>query len=802
MHISYNWLRDFIQTDLDADEVSTLLTDLGLEVEGIEHYQSIKGGLEGVVIGKVLSCEKHQNADKLNVTQVNIGLDEPVQIVCGAPNVAAGQTVPVATVGTTLYSATGESFVIKKSKIRGEVSQGMICAEDELGLGAGHEGIMVLENHHKAGTPCKEVFSIITDHVFEIGLTPNRSDAMSHYGVARDLRAALLQTKEIPALITPSISSFRTDNYSGAIQIDVQDSEAAPRYCGLRISGVTVKPSPEHLQHRLKAIGLKPINNIVDATNYVLHELGQPLHAFDASKITDGIVRVKKLKAGTTFTTLDGVERKLSNEDLMICNGDTPMCLAGIFGGLASGVTENTTELFLESAYFDAVTIRKSAKRHGLSTDASFRYERGIDIELVKYALKRAALLIQEVAGGVISSDILDEFPTKQEPNQVLLKFAYMNSLIGYEIPRETVKKILQGLDIKITNVTETSLGLEVPTYRADVRRPADVVEEVLRVYGYNNIPTGTKLNSSIPDFRKQQSNQHQQRIAQQLVAQGFYELYNNSLTTPKHGTNADEMVEVLNPLSSELSVMRTNLLYGMLEAIQFNNNRKQQNLRFFEFGNTYHKTENGTQQIATLGIAVTGQQLPNHWSVAEQSSDFFFLKGVIQTLLQRLGINAKETPGNHEYYKESIDLHFKDKHIGTLGFVKIDAFEGLSIEQDVFACTLALDVILANANQINKVEHLSKFPSVHRDLALLVNSETTFKELLQIAEKTEKNILENVQLFDVFTGKGIPEGKKSYALSFTLRDKYKTLTEKQIEKTMQRIQQQYEKQLGASLRQ
>ena len=801
MQISYNWLRDFIQTDLSAEEVSTLLTDLGLEVEGIEQYQSIKGGLDGVVIGKVLSCEKHQNADKLNVTQVDIGLDAPVQIVCGAPNVAAGQTVPVATVGTTLYTDSGESFEIKKSKIRGEISHGMICAEDELGLGKNHDGIMVLENHHKAGKPCNEVFSIIRDEIFEIGLTPNRSDAMSHYGVARDLRAALLQTKEIPALITPSISSFRTDNYSRAIQIDVKDNDAVPRYCGIRISGVEVKPSPEHIQHRLKAIGLKPINNIVDATNYVLHELGQPLHAFDADKISSGIVRVQTLQGGTPFVTLDGIERKLSSEDLVICDGDVPMCLAGVYGGLTSGVSEKTTELFLESAYFNPVSIRKTAKRHGLSTDASFRYERSIDIELVKYALKRAALLIQEIAGGVFSSEIIDEYRSKQEPHQVLLKFEYMNNLIGYEIPRETVKKILQGLDIKVTNVTETSIGLEIPTYRADVRRPADVVEEILRVYGYNNIPTGIKLNSSVPDFRKQLSNQHQQRIAQQLVAQGFYELYNNSLTTPKHDSNVDGMVEILNPLSSELSVMRTNMLYGMLESVQFNINRQQQNLRFFEFGNTYHKTETGTKQTATLGIAVTGQQLPNHWTVAEQKSDFFFLKGVVKTLFERLGIAVKETPGNNKYYKESIDFYFNEKQLGTLGVVNIDAFKGLAIEQDVIGCTLAMEPVLNNANQSIKVEHLSKFPSVHRDLALLVNSDSSFEELYQIAQKTERNLLKSVELFDVFTGKGIPDGKKSYALSFALSDKNKTLTDKQIDKTMQRIAQQYEKQLGATLR-
>ena len=801
MHISLNWLREFIHTDLSPTEISTILTDLGLEVEGIEKYQSIKGGLEGIVIGKVLSCEKHPNADKLKVTQVDIGEDEPVQIVCGAPNVDKGQTVPVATVGTTLYTDSDESFVIGKTKIRGEVSHGMICAEDELGLGGKHDGIMVLENHHKAGTPCKEVFSIITDNVFEIGLTPNRSDAMSHFGVARDLRAALLQKGDAPTLITPTVSSFRPDNFNGAIKIDIKESEAAPRYCGLRISGVEVKPSPEHIQHRLKSIGLKPINNIVDATNYVLHELGQPLHAFDANKITSGIVRVQNLKKGTKFITLDGVERELSNEDLMICNGNTPMCLAGVFGGLDSGVTENTTEIFLESAYFDPVTIRKTAKRHGLNTDASFRYERSIDIELVEYALKRAALLIQQVAGGVISSEIIDEYPVKQKPHQVLLKFDYMTQLIGYEIPRETVKKILQGLDIKVTSVTETSIGMEVPSYRSDVNRPADVVEEILRVYGYNNIPTGTKLNSSVPDFSQQQTNDTQQRIAQQLVAQGFFEVYNNSLTTPKHSNDTDEMVEILNPLSSELSVMRTNLHYGILEAIAFNSNRQQQDLRFFEFGNTYHKTENGIKQVATLSIMVTGQQHQNHWAETDRKSDFFFLKGVVASLLQRLGINAKEVPGNSSQYKECVDIVANDSSIGTLGWVDTEAYKEITLEKEVYGCTLLLDELGSKNTNSIKVESLSKFPAVHRDLALLVNTETTFEELHQIALKTERQLLQDIRLFDVFIGKGIPEGKKSYALSFTLSDKSKTLTDKQIDKTMRRIADQYEKQLGASLR-
>ena len=802
MHISFNWLRDFIKTDLSSAEMSSILTDLGLEVEGVDHYQSIKGGLKGVVIGKVLSCEKHSNADKLKVTQVDIGIGEPVQIVCGAPNVAKGQTVPVATVGTTLYTDSGESFIIKKSKIRGELSQGMICAEDELGLGQAHDGIMVLESHHKAGKPCSEVFALVSDEVFEIGLTPNRSDAMSHYGVARDVRAALVQKKDIPALITPATSSFHVDTRDGAVQVDVRDSLAAPRYCGVRISGVTVKPSPAVFQDRLKAIGLKPINNIVDITNYVLHELGQPLHAFDAAKIKSGVVRVQKLKEGTSFTTLDGVERKLTADDLMICDGDKPMCMAGIFGGLESGVSQSTTEIFLESAYFDPITIRKTAKHHGLSTDASFRYERSIDINLVEYALKRASLLIKELAGGSISSEIIDEYPVKHEPHQILVKFDYMTSLIGYELPRQTIKQILYGLDIKITNVTETSIGLEVPSYRADVKRPADIVEEVLRVYGYNNIPTSNKLNSSLPDFTTLSTSQNHQRAGQQLVAQGFYELYNNSLTTPKHGGNDEDMISILNPLSSELSVMRTHLLYGMLEAVQFNSNRQQQDLRFFEFGNTYHKTKSGSEQTEQLGIMVCGKQNPDHWDVQEKKADFFFLKGIVLALFNRFGITVKEESTEHPFFKEAIALTANDKSIGILGWVDAQYFDGIDIEQDVFASTLQVDLLFSKGKENLQVIPLSKFPTVQRDLALLVDDVTTFDALYQVAIKTERQLLEDVRLFDVFTGKGVPKGKKSYALKFTLCDKNKTLTDKQIDKVMQKIAHQLHKQLGAELRQ
>lgn len=618
MKISYNWLKQFINIDWNAEKTGELLTDLGLEVEVIDAYQSVKGGLEGVVVGEVLTCDQHPNADRLKVTTVNIGGDTPLHIVCGAPNVAAGQKVPVATIGTTLYTDTGEAWTIKKGKIRGEESHGMICAEDELGLGKSHDGIMILDKKTEVGTLAADIFEIENDRVFEIGLTPNRADAMSHFGVARDLKAGLVQKEVNLELITPSVSAFHIDNRTLKIDVDIQDKLRAPRYCGVTISGIKVEDSPSWLQHRIKAIGLSPINNIVDATNYVLHELGQPLHAFDATKIANNKVIVKTLPAGTKFVTLDEVERELHEEDLMICDGkEKPMCIAGVFGGINSGVSEETTSIFLESAYFDPVSVRKSAKRHGLNTDASFRFERGIDPNITEYALKRAALLITEIAGGEITSDVIDEYPIKIEDFQVRLSFENAKNLIGEEIPREIIKRILMSLDITINNVTETGLGLTVPAYRNDVQREADIIEEILRVYGYNNIGTTEKLNASISNSSKYEDHKVQNVVGNQLVSQGFYEIMANSLTNPNYTKLSEQLKEehnvvMLNPLSSDLSVLRQSLLFSGLEAISHNINRKQGNLKLFEFGKTYHNYSDTREEHKHLSLLVTGKNILN----------------------------------------------------------------------------------------------------------------------------------------------------------------------------------------------
>ena len=598
MKISYNWLKQFIKIDWNAKKTGNLLTDLGLEIEGIETFESIKGSLSGVVVGEVLTCEQHQNADRLKITTVDIGKDNPLQIICGAPNVAVGQKVLVATIGTTLYTSEGESWTIKKGKIRGEESHGMICAEDELGLGSSHEGIMVLDNAITSGTIASDIFEIENDEVFDIGLTPNRADAMSHYGVARDIKAGLIQQEQHIELITPSVSAFHVDNRSNRVDIDIKDKLRAPRYCGVTISSLKVSESPLWLKNRLNAIGLTPINNVVDATNYVLHELGQPLHAFDADKIFDKKIIVKTLPKGTKFTTLDAVERELHEDDLMICDGkEQPMCIAGVFGGIKSGITEETTNIFLESAFFDPISIRKTAKRHGLNTDASFRFERGIDPNITRYALKRAVLLITEIAGGKITSDIIDEYSLKIEDFQVRLSFENTQKLIGEEIPKEVIKRILMSLDITINNVTETGLGLTVPSYRNDVQREADVIEEILRVYGYNNIGTTEKLNASISKSSKFEDHKIQNIIGNQLVSQGFYEIMANSLTTPDYIKLSKQLVEnenvfIINSLSNDLSVLRQSLLFSGLEVIAHNINRKQTNLKLFEFGKTYHNTQ------------------------------------------------------------------------------------------------------------------------------------------------------------------------------------------------------------------
>ena len=808
MKISYNWLKQFIKIDWDAEKTGELLTDLGLEIEGIERYESIKGGLKGIVVGEVLTCEQHPNADRLKVTTVNIGTDTPLQIVCGAPNVAAGQKVPVATIGTTLYTAEGEAWTIKKGKIRGEESHGMICAEDELGLGESHDGIMVLDEKLKIGAPASMVFKVENDEVFEIGLTPNRADAMSHYGVARDLKAGLLQHEVSVELITPSVSSYHVDARSLKIDVDVLDKEKCPRYCGVTISGLKVEASPSWLQHRLKSIGLSPINNIVDATNYVLHELGQPLHAFDANKINGNKIEVKTCKAGTKFTTLDGVIRELHEDDLMICDAEKPMCIAGVFGGIDSGVTDSTTKIFLESAYFNPVAIRKTAKRHALNTDASFRFERGIDPNITEYALKRAALLIMDIAGGEITSDIVDAYPNKIKDFEVRLSFENAKKLIGEEIPKETIKSILSSLDIKVNNVTETGLGLTVPAYRNDVQREADIIEEILRVYGYNNIATTEKLNASISNSSRFEDYKLQNIIGNQLVSQGFFEIMANSLTSPKYialseDLKAEHNVQMLNPLSNDLEVMRQSLLFSGLEAVSHNINRKRDDLKLFEFGKTYHQYAEEREEHKHLSLFVTGNKTEERWNAANSPSDFFYLKGTIETVLQRLGLNRlKSAPTKTDLFSEGISLSLGKKKLVDFGLVKKSVLKHFGISQNVLFADFNWDNVLemAKHNKI-KFSEIPKYPEVRRDFALLLDNNVSFEDIHTIAKQTEKQLLKNVNLFDVYEGKKLPDGKKSYAVSFTLQDENKTLTDKQIDKIMSKLQSNFESKLGAELR-
>ena len=808
MKISFNWVKQFLKTDWSVDQTSELLTDLGLEVEGISNYQSIQGGLEGVVVGEVLTCVPHENADKLRVTTVNIGADEPIQIVCGAPNVAQGQKVPVATIGTTLYTEEGEAWKIKKGKIRGEASHGMICAEDELGLGKSHDGIMVLAKDTVVGTPCADLFNIENDQVFEIGLTPNRADAMSHFGTARDLKAGLLEKGVNLELITPSVSAFHVDNRTLKIDVDVINKDKAPRYCGVSISGLKVADSPEWLQNRLKAIGLVPINNVVDATNYVLHDLGQPLHAFDANKISGNKIEIKTVEPGTKFTTLDGVERELHEEDLMICDAEKPLCIAGVFGGIDSGVSEHTTNIFLESAYFNPVSVRKTAKRHALNTDASFRFERGIDPNITKYALKRCALLIQELAGGEITSDVSDVYPTKIEDFEVRLSFDKANKLIGQEIPRETIKSILTSLEIKVNNVTETGLGLTIPAYRNDVTREADVIEEILRVFGYNNINTTSKLNASIANSSKFDDHKLQNVVGNQLASQGFYEIMANSLTTPTYTMLSEQLkdehnITMLNPLSNDLSVMRQSLLFSGLEAVSHNINRRNSDLKFFEFGKTYHDFGDKREEFKHLSFVITGNKTAEVWNTAKSETNFFYLKGMVNVVLERLGINRfNAKPITNDLFKEGLAYYQGKTEIVQFGEVKNSVLKHFGIAKSVFYADFNWDNIIEMAKR-NKIKFapIPKFPESRRDFALLLDSTTSFEDIYTIAKQTEKQLLKSVNLFDVYEGKNLPNGKKSYAVSFTFRDEHKTLTDKQVDKVMNKLQNNFESKLNAELR-
>ena len=807
MNISLNWLKQYINLDLEVNKISEYLTDIGLEVEGMSEVESIKGGLKGIVIGEVLTCNKHPNADRLNITKVDIGNQDILDIVCGAPNVKAGQKVPVATVGAVLYDGE-ESFTIKKSKIRGEVSEGMICGEDELGLGDTTDGIMVLDDNVKVGTLASEYFKVENDIVFEIGLTPNRSDAMGHFGVARDLKTVLNYNGSNLELCLPDIKEFKKDNDDLKISVDIEDSELCPRYSGVTISGVKIGPSPEWLQNRLKSIGLSPINNIVDITNFVLHETGQPLHAFDAEKVLGNKVIVKTLKEKTKFTTLDEVERELSSEDLMICNNSEAMCIAGVFGGLDSGVSDSTTNIFLESAYFNPVSIRKTAKRHTLSTDSSFRFERGCDPNMTIYALKRAAILIKEIAGGEISSEIVDVYPNKIEHFEVELTYSKLDNLIGEKIERESVKSILKDLEIELEKETENGLSLKVPLFRTDVQREVDVIEEILRIYGFNTVKIPTKLNTSISYSDEVNPETLRNTISDLLSSNGFSEIMNNSLTKESYTKLIPELeveqnVKILNPLSQDLNVMRQSMLFSGLENISYNINRKNHDLKLYEFGKTYHKVEEENQERQHLMLLLTGKVNSETWNENNNKTDFFVLKEKVEHILFRLGI-TKIKSERISGYGFSTGLIYKHKRNTIVCFGKVDnkITKSFSIKQDVFYADFNWDIVLdLIQNTKIKYSEVSKFPSVKRDLSLLIDNKVSFKELLAIAKDTEKNILKSVSLFDVYEGDKLPEGKKSYALSFILEDKTKTLTDKYIDKVMSKLISSYENKVGAEVR-
>jgi phenylalanyl-tRNA synthetase beta chain len=808
MKISYNWLKQFINIDWTPEKTSELLTNLGLEVEGLEAYASIKGGLKGIVVGEVKTCKQHPNADRLKLTTVDVGDDQILKIVCGAPNVAAGQKVAVATIGTTLYTKEGESWKIKKGKIRGEESHGMLCAEDELGLGPNHDGIMVLDKDSVIGSPLADIFNIENDVVFEIGLTPNRADAMSHYGTARDLKAGLIQEGLNPELMSPSVSGFHVDNRTLKIDVAVESKDKAPRYCGITISGAKIEASPGWMQQRLKAIGLQPINNVVDITNYVMHSLGQPMHAFDADKISDQKIIVRNAKKDEKFTTLDGIERSLDVEDLMICDNNGPMCIAGILGGLNSGISNSTTNIFLESAYFDPVSIRKSAKRHGISTDASFRFERGIDPEKTKYVLKYAASLISEITGGEISSDPSDEYSKKIKDKQVFLSFENINKLIGQKIPKETVKEILSSLEIKVNNVTESGLGLTIPSYRNDVEREVDVIEELLRVYGYNNISINDKLNSSISNASKNNGHKIENALANQLVSLGFYEIMTNSLTTQKYtalsaSLNTNDSITLLNPLSNDLATLRRSMLFSGLETIAYNLNRQQESLRLFEFGKTYHLANEERKENKHLSILMTGQKAPLHWRNQKENIDFFYTKGIVSALIEKMGVSKlKSSPATNAIFEEGQMLKLGKTTLVEYGIVKNSISSTFGIDQVVYFADFNWDAIENSIKTTNvKFKPIPKFPEVKRDFALLIDDDISFEAIYKVAKQTDQKYLKEISLFDVYKGNNLPAGKKSYAISFTLQDSTKTLTDKEIETIMSKLQKQLEKKVGAELR-
>ena len=803
MNISFNWLSEFLKIDLKIEEVSEILTDIGLEVEGIEDYEQYKGGLKGLIVGQVVSCEQHPNADRLKLTKINIGDESNLQIVCGAPNVKLNQKVVVATVGTILHPINNDKFKITKSKIRGEISQGMLCAEDEIGIGNSHEGIVVLDSKVKAGTKVSKIYENYCDHVFNIGLTPNRSDAMSHLGVARDLRAALMHKGHKTELITPSVSSFHINSRIQKININVHDPNLCPRFTGVCIENISVNESPSWLKNRLKSVGLTPLNNVVDITNFVLHEIGQPLHAYDFDKITTKSINIKTLKEGTEFTTLDGETRKLLKTDLMICDADTPMCIAGVFGGQNHGITSETKSIFLESAYFDPISIRKTAKHHGINTDASFRFERGICIDSVDYALKRAAILICELCGGNISSDIIDEFPKKPEEKSILLNFNKTNKLIGQEIPREEIKSILTSLDFKINNITETGVGITVPFYRHDVTRECDVVEEILRIFGYNEIKLSNNLSLPIVQETYNKSYKTENTIANLLTPFGFNEIMNNSLTSNKLNVLNRESVNIINSISSDISQLRTSLLESSLKTLKFNLNRKNNNNKFFEFGKIYEMVENKTIESRRLSVVFANDLFNNTWNNKSSSSDFYFLKNIILNIFSNLSINTTEKIIDHDAFNNTLGLFHKKNSLALIGDVKNQFLSAFDIKNKFYYASLDLDYILELINDdFIKYNQLSKFPNVKRELNFLLENNVKYNEIESyILNQSNIKNLHKMTLSDVYQDDKLPEGKKSYTLSFTLLDQIKTLSEKEISLIMNKIQSKIESKFNAVLR-
>ena len=820
MNISYNWLKEYVDFDLTPEEVAAALTSIGLETGGVEEVQTIKGGLEGLVIGEVLTCEPHPNSDHMHVTTVNLGQGEPVQIVCGAPNVAAGQKVVVATLGTKLYDGD-ECFTIKKSKLRGVESNGMICAEDEIGIGTDHAGIIVLPDTAVPGTPAKEYYNIKSDYVLEVDITPNRADACSHYGVARDLYAYLVQNGKATSLKKPSVDAFAVENHDLDIRVTVENAEACPRYAGVSVKGVTVKESPEWLQNKLRIIGLRPINNVVDITNYIVHAFGQPLHCFDADKIKGGEVIVKTMPAGTPFVTLDGVERKLNERDLMICNQEEPMCIAGVFGGLDSGSTEATKDVFLESAYFHPTWVRKTARRHGLSTDASFRFERGIDPNATLYCLKLAALMVKELAGGTIASDIKDVCAAPAQDFRVELPYAKVHSLIGKEIPAETIKRIVSSLEMKVVEETAEGQTLAVPPYRVDVQRDCDVIEDILRIYGYNNVEIPDTLKSSLTTKGEQdRSNKLQNLVAEQLVGCGFNEILNNSLTRAAYYDGleaypAKRLEKLMNPLSADLNAMRQTLLFGGLESIVRNANRKNADLKFFEFGNCYYYDEerrNPEKSLAAysedchLGLWVTGKKVTNSWAHADENSSVYELKAYVENIFARLGVAMRGLVVGvltDDVFATALSVQTRGgKRLATFGVVTKKILKAFDIDNEVYFADLNWKELMkaVKSVKVNYTE-LSKFPAVKRDLALLIDKNVPFADIEKIAFETEKKLLKEVALFDVYEGKNLEAGKKSYAVSFLLQDETATLNDKQIDKIMSKLVANLESKLGAKLR-